>query len=89
MTLYRAIKKHLHFREATSSQNKINSARNRKNTSGFRGVHFHKASGRWRATCQVNGAVNNLGYFLTAQSASEAYKSFAAKHHGEFVRGAK
>ena len=40
------------------------------------GVGFHKASGKFRAQCAVNGKPQHLGYFNTPQEAFNAYKPF-------------
>lgn len=40
------------------------------------GVHFHKASGKFKAQCAVNGKRQHLGLFNTPQEAFNAYKPF-------------
>ena len=40
------------------------------------GVYFHKASGKFKAQCAVNGKRQHLGYFNTPQEAFNAYKPF-------------
>lgn len=40
------------------------------------GVNFHKASGKFRALCSVNGKQQHLGLFSTAKEAFTAYKQF-------------
>jgi hypothetical protein len=59
------------LREATKSENQINSAMYRNNKSGYRGVCFHKATGKWQAEVKRNKKPNYLGVFETAE---EAYK---------------
>ena len=40
------------------------------------GVNFHKASGKFKAHCRVNGKKQHLGYFNTPEEAFVAYKTF-------------
>lgn len=40
------------------------------------GVYFDKASGKFRAQCQVNGKMQHLGRFNTPDEAFNAYKPF-------------
>src|SRR5574343_663052 len=40
------------------------------------GVYFHKASGKFKAQCAVNGKQKHLGLFDTPQEAFAAYKTF-------------
>ena len=42
------------------------------NTSGYRGVSFHKASGRYHARIQIDGKIKSVGYFGTAEEAALA-----------------
>jgi hypothetical protein len=74
------------LREATSSQNAHNMRKSRRNTSGFKGVSKHKATGSWQANIALNGKQRFLGLFDTAKAASEAYDAAAEKLHGEFAR---
>ena len=56
---------------AENGQNR--KGKNRNNTSGFKGVTFHKDSGRWIAQKHVNGKHIHIGLFATAEEAHEAY----------------
>ena len=40
------------------------------------GVYFHKASGKFKAQCKVNGKRQHLGLFNTPQEAFAVYKHF-------------
>jgi hypothetical protein len=73
------------LREATRSQNSMNSGVNSRNTTGFKGVSFFKKTSRWKASAKINGKPTHLGYFDTPQAASDAYQGFAKKHHGAFA----
>lgn len=58
------------------------------NTSGYRGVGFHKASGKWRADIAVTGFnIKNriqisLGLYTTAKKAYRVYKTTALEWFG-------
>lgn len=74
------------LREATHSQNGTNKRRHRDNTSGFKGVNWHKASQKWRARIMKEKCEMSLGYFDTAEAAYAAYCEAANRLHGEFAR---
>jgi hypothetical protein len=74
------------LRAATRTQNLANRRRHKNNTSGFKGVSFHKRERRFRAKIQVGGKTQNLGSFDTAESAHAAYCAAAEKTHGAFAR---
>lgn len=72
------------LREATQNENQKNKDVQKNNSTGFKGVGFHKASNKFRARAALNGITYELGLFVTAIQASEAYKAFARLHHGNF-----
>lgn len=73
------------LRLATPSQNQWNKGLYKNNTSGFKGVSWHKDTKRWQATIAANGKQKSLGVFYSKQDAALAYKEAAAKLHGEFT----
>lgn len=77
------------LREASPRQNKYNQGLTTRNTSGFKGVSFHKASGKWRAQINHNNATKYLGLYGTAEEASMAYDKASKEIHGEFAVNAK
>lgn len=77
------------LRECTNQQNQLNVGISASNTSGFRGVSFHKPLGKWKASGKLNGKNKHLGYYTEIEQASEAYQAFARQHHGEFYRPTK
>lgn len=79
----RADNRFANLRLATRSQNTANARLMCTNTSGYRGVHFHKEVGRWCA--MINATY--LGLFDTPEEAHEAYCAAAKVIHGEFWRG--
>lgn len=74
------------IRRATDAQNCHNRRKARNNTSGYKGVSWHKGTGMWVARITVNGIRYGLGYFHTPEEAYAAYCAAAEIHHGEFKR---
>lgn len=74
------------LREATRSENSMNQRRPSNNTSGFKGVYWHKKRHEWRAAIQVYGVKKHLGVFNSAEDAYDAYVSAAKVHHGAYAR---
>ena len=72
------------LREATNSENVMNSGVRSNNTSGHRGVKWNKNRSKWVADCTANGKRHFLGYFHKIEDAIEAYRKCAMKIHGEF-----
>lgn len=74
------------LREATNSQNQMNTLMKPRNISGFKGVCWHQREKRWRASIRYDGKKIELGYYDTPEKAYAAYCEAAEKHHGEFAR---
>jgi hypothetical protein len=74
------------LRVATSSQNQANAKVRSDNTSGFKGVCWHKQHEKWNARIQVNGTMLHLGLFTDPIEAAKSYDAAAVKYHGEFAR---
>lgn len=75
------------LRSATSSENACNKPKMPKNSSGYKGVGFHKSTGKWRAyICAPGHRHLHLGMFLTAETAYNAYCEAAKTLHGNFAR---
>lgn len=72
------------LRLATRTENQWNRGRQSNNTSGFKGVTFHKHSGKWHAVIEFYGRVISLGYYRTPEEASVAYETKARELTGEF-----
>lgn len=63
----------LNLRICSQAENGMNrSGLNTNNSSGVRGVSFHKASGKWRATVRVNRRQKHLGLFEKMEDAEIA-----------------
>lgn len=75
------------LRPANDRDNQGNSRLRRDNVSGFKGVSFHRKTGKWRATIRGKGRrYVHLGLFLTAEAAHAAYVEAAAGAFGAFAR---
>jgi hypothetical protein len=75
------------LREATHSQNSMNVAvRPDANSSGFKGVSWHRGAKKWRATINKSRKQIHLGFFSDPAAAHAAYAAAASKHFGEFAR---
>jgi hypothetical protein len=62
----------MNLRAVSRSINVANGKRRRDNTTGFRGVCWHKPSKSWRGEIQVRGRRISLGYHATARKAADA-----------------
>lgn len=76
------------LRLATHSQNIANSKRPATNTSGYKGVSWHKRTKKWAARIGVGGTRKFIGYYDTPEEAHRAYVDAAEKTHGVFARAA-
>jgi len=72
------------LRECTISQNGWNSKISSDNTSGVKGVTWHKGSKKWQAQIQVNKKSLYLGVFNNIESAELIVKNKRSEIHGEF-----
>lgn len=77
------------LREATHSQNQCNKLARSDNTSGFKGVSWHKQSKKWRVRIGRGNASRSLGYFDNILDAASAYDLAKSNWHGEFARSGK
>lgn len=73
------------LRLATESQNGANRGLQSNNSSGFKGVVFHRRCGRWQARIKVQGKTISLRYHDTPEKAAHAYDKAARKFFGEFA----
>ena len=52
-----------------------NSTKDRKGTSKYAGVCWHKASNKWQSSIRINGKYKHLGTYKSEQKASKAYQN--------------
>lgn len=74
------------LREATRSENAVNSPIRANNTSGFKGACRGKGHKKWQANIRAYGKLHYLGYFNTPEEAHAAYAEASKRLHGEFGR---
>ena len=72
------------LREATFSQNSMNSKKSRRNTSGTTGVYWAKDRCKWWALIVVNNRRISLGYFIAKEEAIKVRKAAEVTYFGEF-----
>lgn len=72
------------LREADQQKNSRNSKRRSTNTSGVKGVHWHKRDCKWVAQLRYGGKLHSLGYFSSIDEAAAEVAKARASHHGEF-----
>jgi hypothetical protein len=75
----------INLRIATHSENCRNRKTRQDNISGYKGVCFHRLTGKWQANVMIEGKWKSLGRFITAEAANVARISAAKEHYGEFV----
>jgi len=73
------------LRPATASGNSQNRGMGKNNTSGIKGVCWHKTTSKWLAFIRTNGKQRHLGLFDTKEQAGAAYAQAAKNLHGEFA----
>lgn len=73
------------LREANNAQNHWNTGLRATNTSGVKGVCFHKQSGKWQALCRFKGKQHCLGLFDSVADAGRVLSMFRSEHHGQFA----
>ena len=74
------------LRYATESQNHFNVAKRCNNTSGYKGVYWHKKAGRWMAQVKYKGVQYYLGLYESKLDAAKAYNDKAIELDPEFAR---
>ena len=73
------------LRPSTKNGNNHNVGPNKKNTSGYKGVYWHKPRKKWRAMIKINRKQITIGRFNTPEEAALAYNIAALKFHGDFA----
>jgi hypothetical protein len=73
------------LRVCTKAENTQNQRKHRNNTSGFKGVSWHKNAGKYQVQIRVNGKVKHLGLRDCPIQAAKLYDAAAIGLHGEFA----
>ena len=74
------------LRVATRSQQVANGSLRNTNTSGFKGVSWHKQVNLWRAYIVVGAKQKHLGCYTSKEEAAKAYDVAALQIFGEFAK---
>lgn len=69
------------LRDATSTVNNQNRSDNKNNTSGVRGVTWHKRDKGWQVVGRANNKYKYLGIFKELNKAKQVIEDFNAKQH--------
>lgn len=72
------------LRLANGSENQLNRWIDSRNTSGIKGVCWHKNNKKWQASASLGGKEYYLGQYVNIKDAEKAVVDFREKHHGEF-----
>lgn len=76
----------VNLRLSSQAENSKNQRRSRVNTSGYKGVVWHKGAGRWMAQIWADKVKYYLGLFDTPEEGHIAYCEAASRLHREFAR---
>lgn len=74
------------LRIVTSQQNATNRKTEIRNTSGFKGVMWNKASKKWRVVIEKDNKKIHIGMFEDINEACKIYNQKAKELFGEFAR---
>lgn len=76
----------INLRPCSDTENRRNSNMFSNNTSGYKGVTWHKLYNKYISNIMINGKRIHLGYFKKSKDAGHAYNRAAKKYFGEFAR---
>jgi hypothetical protein len=77
------------LRLANTNQNKHNRGKSSNNSSGYKGVSWHKDNKHWRATIGIAGKAIHIGSYPTAEEADKAACEAREKYHQDFANHGK
>ncbi len=73
------------LRWVNASQNNMNSRKNTKAFSSFKGVYFNKRANKWQAYIKFGEKLTHLGVFENEKEAAKKYNEAAILHFGEYA----
>ena len=74
------------LREATREQNQWNRKLQSNNSSGIKGVYWHKRDKSWRVQLRFNKKMNYIGSFKDLELAELVASEARSKYHGNFAK---
>lgn len=74
------------LRLCNSQENSFNRGMFNTNTSGVKGVHWHKQAGKWQVGLRLDGRYKSLGLYKDLELAELAIREAREKYHKEFLR---
>ena len=75
----------INLRNCTNKENRANSGKNKKNSSGYKGVSWHKATGKWQSQIAKDGVNVCLGFFDSKTAAAKKYNDKALELNGKYA----
>ena len=73
------------LRICTHAENQRNRGANKNNTSGYKGVSWHKRNKKWACQIKHNYKKIHVGNYATPEEAARAYDAKAKEFQGEFA----
>ena len=73
------------LRICSQTENRRNQSKYSNNTSGYKGVSWDKAAGKWSVSIRINSKLIKIGRFDDIVDAAKAYDGGAKKYFGEFA----
>lgn len=73
------------MRLVSHTENMWNRRGNRNNTSGVKGVTWHKKLGKWQASISIGGKGCYLGVYESVEDAARAVRAKRAELHGPYA----
>ena len=76
----------INLRPATYTENARNQRKRINNTSGYKGVSWHRHNKKWVVQIMWGGKRKCLGYFNTKICAAKEYNRAVKQHYGKFAK---
>lgn len=74
------------LRTCTKNENGFNRDKPSNNTSGYKGIYWHKRDNKWRVQLRVDGKKKYIGNYSDLQDAIMARNKAALTYHGGFAK---
>jgi hypothetical protein len=74
------------LRKCSRSQNQGNRGACKNNTSGYKGVSWHKTANKWVVYIYYDGKQHNLGLYIDKHEAARVYNNKAKEVWGKFAQ---